>query len=476
MSRLTLCVIARDEMEMLPDCLASAAGVVDEIVVVDAGSSDRTAEIARAAGAIVVPHVWSDDFAAARNAALPHVTGDWILVLDADERLAPGGDRAVRAAIAVGGFDLGLLPVHNASSLEASVLEVVAGRARRGEPTLLGRLLRRTPDLQWHGVIHESTGSWPSDGPRRDRAVAANIIHYGYTPARIVQRAKRSRNLALLRRRCAQDPSDHASFTYLARALLAQDRPKDAHKAAQVAWTLLEARVAQGIDPDAPVLPTAAITTVTLFADLEIQDGQLSEARAILEGAVEWAGFHPNFGLLIGVSHEKEHDRHAGEEREKHLMRAAASYQRCIDAAGTVYAEEVSAGATSWYAGTRLAAVLLFQGEVRAALIAFEKARLMLPPGTNAQDSDLAGRALVEITLGTIEAFIRLDQWREVLPALEPLLEAQVPDAWVLAAMACKAGGQRADAEALIRPAATAAREDFVSPHRHALAAELLRA
>ena len=67
---LSLCVIARNEEAMLSGCLESVAGVVDEIVVVDTGSTDRTIEVALAHGARVLEKPWTDDFSAARNAAL----------------------------------------------------------------------------------------------------------------------------------------------------------------------------------------------------------------------------------------------------------------------------------------------------------------------------------------------------------------------------------------------------------------------
>ena len=105
--RITLCVIARDEEEMLPGCLAPARDAVDRMIVVDTGSSDRTVEIARRMGARVVEHEWSDDFAAARNAALEHVKSGFILHLDADERLAHGAGTTLRQAVRKGGFDLG---------------------------------------------------------------------------------------------------------------------------------------------------------------------------------------------------------------------------------------------------------------------------------------------------------------------------------------------------------------------------------
>ena len=96
--RLSACLIVRDEQEMLPGCIASIRDVVDEVVVADTGSRDATVRLAEEAGAVVIHHAWRDDFSAARNAALDASTGDWALVLDADERLVPGAGALLRAA------------------------------------------------------------------------------------------------------------------------------------------------------------------------------------------------------------------------------------------------------------------------------------------------------------------------------------------------------------------------------------------
>ena len=86
-SRITVCLIVKNEEQFLAQCLKSVRGFAAQIVVVDTGSTDRTVEIAREFGAEIYSFAWCDDFAAARNAALEHATGDWILMLDADEEL-----------------------------------------------------------------------------------------------------------------------------------------------------------------------------------------------------------------------------------------------------------------------------------------------------------------------------------------------------------------------------------------------------
>ncbi|MFC1618615.1 glycosyltransferase family 2 protein, partial [Candidatus Neomarinimicrobiota bacterium] len=86
---LSVCMIVRNEARMLPGCLNSLTGVADQIVVIDTGSEDDTAKIARSFGAQVYDFPWGDDFAAARNESIRHASGDWILWIDADERLLP---------------------------------------------------------------------------------------------------------------------------------------------------------------------------------------------------------------------------------------------------------------------------------------------------------------------------------------------------------------------------------------------------
>lgn len=87
--KLSLCMIVKNEEATLADCLNSVKDVVDEMVVLDTGSTDRTVEIAQEFGAKVYFFEWCNDFAIARNQALGMVTGDWVLVLDADEKLKP---------------------------------------------------------------------------------------------------------------------------------------------------------------------------------------------------------------------------------------------------------------------------------------------------------------------------------------------------------------------------------------------------
>ena len=116
-ARVSLTMIVKNEQENLPRCLASVEGIFDEIIIVDTGSTDRTKEIAREFGAKVFDFEWIDSFAAARNEALSHATGDYAFWLDADDVVEPAEREKLLALLAglkrpsSGGVASAMLPV-----------------------------------------------------------------------------------------------------------------------------------------------------------------------------------------------------------------------------------------------------------------------------------------------------------------------------------------------------------------------------
>ncbi|MBC8066081.1 MAG: glycosyltransferase family 2 protein, partial [Chlorobia bacterium] len=105
--KLSACLIVKNESKNLSRCLESLKGIVDEIVVVDTGSTDDTVAIAESFGAKMGSFEWSHDFSAARNHSLEIATGDWVLWIDADEVLVPESVSAIQRALVrphFGGF------------------------------------------------------------------------------------------------------------------------------------------------------------------------------------------------------------------------------------------------------------------------------------------------------------------------------------------------------------------------------------
>src|SRR5215469_3608508 len=113
MPSITLSMIVKDGEKDLAECLQSVQGTVDEIIVGDTGSSDSSVAIARQFGARVIHIGWENDFAKARNLSLREVTSDWVLVLDADERLDPGASKALPALLAGAPADGYQVPIRN---------------------------------------------------------------------------------------------------------------------------------------------------------------------------------------------------------------------------------------------------------------------------------------------------------------------------------------------------------------------------
>ena len=181
------CLIVKDEEANIGRCLASLDGAVDEIVVYDTGSADGTVELAEEAGAAVHAGYWDDDFSRARNAALAHCRGEWVLSIDADEALVapdPGALRSFLAAAptATEGF---LVTIDNLRGTDtATVLSHPACR-----------LFRRAAG-HWDGRIHEQVVARAGS---RDLSLAAidlcRLTHWGYVQAALAGRDKGARNV-----------------------------------------------------------------------------------------------------------------------------------------------------------------------------------------------------------------------------------------------------------------------------------------
>jgi glycosyltransferase involved in cell wall biosynthesis len=456
MQRLTLCMIVKNEETFLEGCLASVRDVVDAMVIVDTGCTDGTLAIARKYGARIVPHAWNDDFAAARNAALEHVPGGFVLVLDADERLAPGAKRALRKALARNDLDCGLLPLHDASRMDAKLDEVLSGRARRQDPQLLPRLLRRTPDLRWEGVVHEQVTDWARKHPRIV-AVDAPIVHYGAVPELRAARAKSDRNLKLLEKRARLEPDNPIVLAYLARELERKGQAARALETARCSWRAVKAPEGQRPDCD-PILP------VTLLAYLAIRVGEIDEALRALAQARQWSAGHPNLDLLEGLAHEQRALKASTlEQYASDLLNAKANYEALPAQRGKLFASEVMPGATGATGALRLATVELLLGEPERSRERFEEA-LRFEPNN------------VEARLGLAEVELESGRPDEALRRASQLLENGGADAWLLGAAAAFALGSRDDARLFAeRARGLSASAPWAAPHRRARLEELAR-
>ncbi|WCB91362.1 beta-1,4-glycosyltransferase [Baekduia alba] len=191
----SLCMIVKDEEAMLPRSLAAVAAFVDELIVVDTGSSDRTVEIAESFGATVLHHEWDGDFSAARNVGLDAATSDWLMYLDADEVLVDGEGERLREL-------LGHTWREGIFLVETNHVGEIGDGAAVQHNAL--RVFRNRPEYRFTGRVHEQFAHKLPTQPERIEYSRVRIEHFGYLGAVRDAKEKSRRNLELLQRQLAE--------------------------------------------------------------------------------------------------------------------------------------------------------------------------------------------------------------------------------------------------------------------------------
>ena len=192
--RLSLAMIVKDEADRLGRCLESVQGLVDEIVVVDTGSSDGTVEVARGYGAKVHYFEWCEDFSAARNESLKHASGDWIMWLDADDIFPKENHPKVRRAMKEGKGKAFYFRLQDEGFDATSCLQL--------------RLFPNLQGVQFEMPVHEQVSL--SLGRLGIRMGATDIVvrHTGYTTQEVVK-AKQARYFKIMTRWLETHPEDY---------------------------------------------------------------------------------------------------------------------------------------------------------------------------------------------------------------------------------------------------------------------------
>ena len=184
-------MIVRDEEEMLPRCLAAVAPAVDEIVIVDTGSVDRTVEIAHEFGARVIHREWTGSFSEARNVSFEAATGDWLMYLDADEVLVADDVKRLRALT-------GRIWKEAFYLVETSYTGDVEDGSAVTNSAL--RIFRNRPHYRFEGRLHEQIAHHlPTYAHNRIEQTSVRVEHFGYLGAVRDAKEKSTRNVELLR-------------------------------------------------------------------------------------------------------------------------------------------------------------------------------------------------------------------------------------------------------------------------------------
>jgi tetratricopeptide (TPR) repeat protein len=304
---LALVMIVRNEARCIQRCLDSVRGLVDQMVVLDTGSTDATVSLAQMAGAEVSHFSWVDDFAAARNAALALSRCDWNLVLDADEALLQG-PRTAQALLALRASTpdfVGRIAVR--SSFEGG-----PDGAAQTTDSWLSRVLPR--GARFEGVVHEQVaGVWP----RRDLDMIAD--HDGYLPAQM--QAKGGRNARLLEAALARQPDEPYLLYQLGKDHEVHDRFEPALEAYVPAWNALP--------PDAHREPAWRHDLLLRLLYVLQRCGRVEDAIQLADLEMPHWPDSPDFFFVLGdilLTHATAHPESAGDV----MPMIEQAWQRCL--------------------------------------------------------------------------------------------------------------------------------------------------
>jgi glycosyltransferase involved in cell wall biosynthesis len=210
--RVTLAMIVRDEEAHIAECLASVKDYVDEIVVVDTGSTDKTVEICKSFGAKVYHHPWEDSFSKARNQAIQYVDTPWLLQLDADEVMPLESAKRIRDQVRA---------AHKTTSnlVHMTLINKEKGKEEIMSVISTGKIMRVLPTLYFTNRVHNRLHC-PGDVIKS----SLEIFHHGYSlPCKETMAKKKDRTTRLLKIQRKEQPDDPETAHYLAIQYLRMD-------------------------------------------------------------------------------------------------------------------------------------------------------------------------------------------------------------------------------------------------------------
>ncbi|WP_368655324.1 glycosyltransferase family 2 protein [Castellaniella ginsengisoli] len=345
---IALVMIVKNEAATLARCLSSVQGHVDDIIVLDTGSTDDTVGIAQGFGARVHHFGWVDDFSAARNAALDHSSADWNLILDADNWLESGHEELRR---------LGTEPFLGQIAI---VNRFMQGNEERHTIEWGTRILPK--GVRYAGRIHEQAAN--PDGFSRKR-LRIRVGHDGYMPEGLA--AKKGRNEALLRMALAETPEDPYLLYQLGKELALYDRHDEAADCFLSAVSLCARDQSFRYD-----LIMRSLFTLK-------QAGHLERAILLAEEEFPYWQDSPDYFFCVADVFLDWAIQHPAEAESQFLPIVESSWLKCLEIGERPDLSESVAGRGSYLAAQNLA--VLYENTGRAAQAAEyrDKARAMRP-------------------------------------------------------------------------------------------------
>lgn len=194
---ISLCMIVKNEEKHLARCLSSVKDIVDEMIIVDTGSTDNTIEIAKSFNALIYQYEWDNNFSNARNFSLSFATKEWIMLMDADDEFSKKDEEKF----------INLINTSNSHGHYFKTLSYAGERPGNDIVSNLNlRLLRNINKYKFVGAIHEQISF--IDGVidyKNFTTENINIFHYGYLNSVASEKNKRQRNISIIEKELSKD-------------------------------------------------------------------------------------------------------------------------------------------------------------------------------------------------------------------------------------------------------------------------------
>ncbi|NLD35388.1 MAG: tetratricopeptide repeat protein, partial [Desulfatiglans sp.] len=222
---ISCCMIVKNEEKYLDKCLASVKGYVDELIIVDTGSTDSTVDIAKKYTDKVYFHPWENSFSKARNQALSYATCDWVFQIDGDEELMEGSGELLRKTVR---------ETYSEDVINVKLLCSYANGAKKSMH-YFERLFRNNGIIHYEGRVHNRIVGYKNPGYSR-----IELWHYGYDVDEDKAQEKFERTTVLLKKDIEEDPDNPLPHHYISSSYLARGMFEEALKEAELAIQLAD--------------------------------------------------------------------------------------------------------------------------------------------------------------------------------------------------------------------------------------------
>lgn len=285
MKELTLsaCMMVKNEEKLLPGCLKSIKDHVDEIVIVDTGSTDQTVSIAESFGARVYHHPWENHFSKHRNQSMSYAKGDWILIIDADEELILPKGKSLHQ----------LLRMDN--DIDSILLPIDCSTPNGIVKSNLIRIVRNNREIFHEGRVHNCLV-----GIRKSRFIKEiKLFHHGYNLGQKVDERKFKRTTELLNLDILDNPQSPRPHHFLAASYMSQKMYVLASQSAERAIALFETT---------KIVPHNYLWSLYIAAASRLALGEDEKAEVLAHKAISFFSDHLDSHFVLCSIYMKRND------------------------------------------------------------------------------------------------------------------------------------------------------------------------